>query len=113
MRSRAGSGHRGPRVPVIEEEAIANLHGAAPDGPTAFDGCVLLTPGQPAWRRVPGSIRDSADRDEVGPRVLSYLPPTANPDISLARQSYPETQPLATFNRISETFDQLDELLAG
>jgi Protein of unknown function (DUF1552) len=42
-----------------------------------------------------------SDRDELAPRVLSYLPPTANPDINLARQPlFPETQPLATFNRI-------------
>ena len=42
-----------------------------------------------------------SDRDEIAPRVLSYLPPTANTDINLARQPlYSETQPLNTFNRI-------------
>jgi hypothetical protein len=43
-----------------------------------------------------------SDRDEVSPRVMSYLDPMANqPDISLARRPlYPETQPLNTFNRI-------------
>ena len=42
-----------------------------------------------------------SDRDEVAPRVLSYLPPTPNPDISYARQPlYPETQPLNTFQRL-------------
>jgi Protein of unknown function (DUF1552) len=42
-----------------------------------------------------------SDRDEIAPRVLSYLPPTANADINLARQPlYAETQPLTTFNRI-------------
>ena len=52
-----------------------------------------------------GSLALSADvrsdRDEVAPRVLSYLPPTANPSIDLARQPiYPETQPLNTFLRL-------------
>jgi hypothetical protein len=42
-----------------------------------------------------------SDRDEVAPRVLSYNPPIAASDISLARQPiYPETQPLNTYNRI-------------
>ena len=42
-----------------------------------------------------------SDRDEIGPRVLSYLPPTTNPDPAIARQPlYPETQPLNTFMRI-------------
>jgi hypothetical protein len=43
-----------------------------------------------------------SDRDEVAPRVLSYLPPLANiADISVARQPmYPETQPLNVFNRV-------------
>jgi Protein of unknown function (DUF1552) len=40
-----------------------------------------------------------SDRDEIAPRVLSYRPPTANPDINLARQPmYPRTQPLDVFN---------------
>ena len=42
-----------------------------------------------------------SDRDEIGPRVLSYLPPTTNSDPAQARQPlYPETQPLNTFKRI-------------
>jgi hypothetical protein len=52
-----------------------------------------------------GSLQLAADirssRDEVAPRVLSYRPPTASPDISQARQPmYPETQPLDAFNRL-------------
>jgi hypothetical protein len=43
-----------------------------------------------------------SDRDEISPRVMSYLDPTpGQPDINLARRPlYPETQPLNTFNRI-------------
>jgi hypothetical protein len=43
-----------------------------------------------------------SDRDEVAPRVLSYLAPHAGQtDIGLARQPlYPETQPLNVFNRV-------------
>jgi hypothetical protein len=43
-----------------------------------------------------------ADRDEIAPRVLSYLDPLPNQtDIARARQPlYPETQPLAVFNRL-------------
>jgi len=43
-----------------------------------------------------------ADRDEVAPRVMSYLDPLPNQtDITKARQPlYPETQPLAVFNRL-------------
>ena len=42
-----------------------------------------------------------ADRDEVAPRVLSYLPPLANADINMARQPlFPVTQPLAAFSRL-------------
>jgi hypothetical protein len=43
-----------------------------------------------------------SDRDEVAPRVLSYLDPLpGQTDISLARQPlYPETQPLNVYNRI-------------
>jgi hypothetical protein len=67
---------------------------------------VLGGAGAPIGSRTPfGSLQLAADirsdRDEIGPRVLSYLPPTASPDINLARQPlFPETQPLATFNRI-------------
>jgi hypothetical protein len=42
-----------------------------------------------------------SDRDEVAPRVLSYRAPLANGDPGLARQPiFPETQPLAVYNRI-------------
>jgi len=43
-----------------------------------------------------------ADRDEVAPRVLSYLDPLpGQTDIQKARQPlYPETQPIAVFNRL-------------
>jgi len=43
-----------------------------------------------------------SDRDEVAPRVLSYLAPTAGvSDPSLARQPlYPETSPLNAYNRL-------------
>ena len=43
-----------------------------------------------------------SDRDEVAPRVLSYLDPDlTQTNIALARQPlYPETQPLNVFNRI-------------
>jgi hypothetical protein len=42
-----------------------------------------------------------SDRDEIAPRVMSYRPPIANADINSARQPmYPETQPLAVFNRL-------------
>jgi hypothetical protein len=42
-----------------------------------------------------------SDRDEIAPRVLSYLAPTNNSDISLARQPlFSETEPLNTFKRI-------------
>jgi hypothetical protein len=67
---------------------------------------VLGGAGAPVTNRTPfGSLQLAADirsdRDEVGPRVLSYLPPIANVDISLARQPlYPETQPLDVFTRI-------------
>ena len=43
-----------------------------------------------------------ADRDEVAPRVLSYLDPVAGQtDIAMARRPlYPETAPLDVFNRL-------------
>jgi len=42
-----------------------------------------------------------SDRDEIAPRVLSYLPPTNNSDISQARQPlFSETEPLNAFKRI-------------
>ncbi len=62
--------------------------------------------GAPLASRTPfGSLQLAADirsdRDEIAPRVLSYRPPTASPDISLARQPlYPETQPLNAFNNL-------------
>lgn len=67
---------------------------------------ILGGAGAPFGSRTPfGSLQLAADirssRDEVSPRVLSYLAPTADPDISLARQPlYPETQPLRAFNRL-------------
>lgn len=62
--------------------------------------------GSPANKQTMfGSLQLAADirsdRDEIAPRVLSYMPPTSNPDISLARQPlYAETEPLTTFTRI-------------
>jgi len=62
--------------------------------------------GAPANQRTMfGSLQLAADirsdRDEIAPRVLSYLAPTANSDINLARQPlYAETQPMTTFSRI-------------
>jgi len=62
--------------------------------------------GAPADKRTMfGSLQLAADirsdRDEIAPRVLSYLAPTANSDINLARQPlYAETQPMTTFSRI-------------
>jgi hypothetical protein len=67
---------------------------------------ILGGAGAPFGSRTPfGSLQLAADirssRDEISPRVLSYLPPTADPDISLARQPlYPETQPLRAFNKL-------------
>jgi uncharacterized protein DUF1552 len=67
---------------------------------------VLGGAGSPMGSRTPfGSLQLAADirsdRDEVAPRVLSYLPPTPNPNISFARQPlYPATQPLDTFVRL-------------
>jgi hypothetical protein len=67
---------------------------------------VLGGAGAPTSSRTPfGSLQLAADirsnRDEVGPRVLSYLPPIANADIAMARQPlYPETQPLDVFTRL-------------
>jgi hypothetical protein len=47
--------------------------------------------------RLAADIR--ADRDEIAPRVMSYRPPLANPDINSARQPmFPENQPLNAFN---------------
>ncbi|HXN31042.1 MAG TPA: DUF1552 domain-containing protein [Polyangiaceae bacterium] len=57
-------------------------------------------------RTLLGSLQLAADvrsdRDEVGPRVLSYRPPNlANATISLQRQPmFPETDPLAAFTKI-------------
>ena len=52
-----------------------------------------------------GSLQLAADirstRDEIAPRVLSYRPPTASIDISLARQPmFPETHPVDVFTPI-------------
>jgi hypothetical protein len=63
--------------------------------------------GPAATARTPfGSLQLAADvradRDEIAPRVLSYLDPlSGQTDISRARQPlYPETQPIAVFNRL-------------
>jgi len=62
--------------------------------------------GAPFGSRTPfGSLQLAADirssRDEISPRVLSYLAPSADPDITLARQPlYPETQPLRAFDKL-------------
>ena len=61
---------------------------------------------QSAARAAIGSLQLAADiradRDEVAPRVLSYLDPLPNErEIERARQPlYPETQPIAVFNRL-------------
>ena len=52
-----------------------------------------------------GSLQLAADiraeRDEVAPRVMSYLKPTASVDPSMARTPlFPETQPLNAFTRL-------------
>jgi Protein of unknown function (DUF1552) len=52
-----------------------------------------------------GSLRLAADvrsdRDEVAPRVLSYLPPIPGTDVFQRRKPlYPETEPLNVFNRV-------------
>lgn len=63
--------------------------------------------GAPMDKRTPfGSLQLAADirsdRDEVSPRVLSYLDPSPGvTDINVARRPlYPETQPLNVYNRI-------------
>jgi hypothetical protein len=79
----------GPSIDQILLSKAPGLGGAASSTPTMFGSLQLAA-----------DVR--SDRDEVAPRVLSYLPPLANQsDISLARQPlYPETQPLNVFNRI-------------
>ena len=60
----------------------------------------------PSPTRTPfGSLQLAADvrslRAELAPQVMSYRPPTASVDPSLARQPlFPETQPLETFTRL-------------
>lgn len=77
--------------PSIDQLLLARsplLGGAASTAKTPFGSLQLAA-----------DIR--SDRDEIAPRVMSYLPPTANTDINLARQPlYSETQPLNTFMRI-------------
>lgn len=52
-----------------------------------------------------GSLQVAADvrssRNEIAPRVMSYLAPVVASDLGRARQPlYPETQPLNTYNRL-------------
>jgi len=63
-------------------------------------GPASLTKTQVGSLQLAADVR--ADRDEVAPRVMSYLDVLSNQtDISRARQPlYPETQPLAAFNRL-------------
>jgi uncharacterized protein DUF1552 len=67
---------------------------------------ILGGAGAPLMSRTPfGSLQLAADirsdRDEIAPRVLSYRPPTASVEISLARQPmYPKTQPLDVFTQL-------------
>jgi hypothetical protein len=80
----------GPSIDQLLLARSPSLGGAgAPMGSRTLFGSLVL------------SADNRSDRDEVAPRVLSYLPPTANPSIGLARQPlYPETQPLNTFIRL-------------
>jgi hypothetical protein len=79
----------GPSIDQILLQKAAGLGGPNFPSPTPFGSLQLAA-----------DVR--SDRDEVGPRVLSYLAPIqgqSNP--AVARQPlYPETSPLKTFNRI-------------
>ena len=79
----------GPSIDQILLAKSPGLGGPSTANPTMFGSLQLAA-----------DIR--SDRDEVAPRVLSYLAPlSGQSDISLARQPlYPETQPLNVFNRI-------------
>lgn len=79
----------GPSIDQILLSKSPTLGGPGTASPTPFGSLQLAA-----------DIR--SDRDEVAPRVLSYLAPLSNQsDPSLARQPiYPETQPLNVYNRI-------------
>ena len=79
----------GPSIDQILLQKAPGLGGPNFPNPTPFGSLQLAA-----------DVR--SDRDEVGPRVLSYLAPIAGQsDPSVARQPlYPTTSPLTTFNRI-------------
>ena len=79
----------GPSIDQILLQKAAGLGGPSFASPTPFGSLQLAA-----------DVR--SDRDEVAPRVLSYLAPkSGQSDPSVARQPlYPETSPLTVFNRI-------------
>jgi len=79
----------GPSIDQILLQKAAGLGGPSFPSPTPFGSLQL-------------AADDRSDRDEVAPRVLSYLAPkSGQSDPSVARQPlYPETSPLNVFNRI-------------
>ena len=79
----------GPSIDQILLQKAAGLGGPSFPSPTPFGSLQLAA-----------DVR--SDRDEVAPRVLSYLAPkSGQSDPSVARQPlYPETSPLNVFNRI-------------
>jgi hypothetical protein len=79
----------GPSIDQILLQKAAGLGGTNFANPTPFGSLQLAA-----------DVR--SDRDEVAPRVLSYLAPqSGQSDPSVARQPlYPETSPLNVFNRI-------------
>jgi len=79
----------GPSIDQILLQKAAGLGGPSFPSPTPFGSLQL-------------GADDRSDRDEVAPRVLSYLAPkSGQSDPSVARQPlYPETSPLNVFNRI-------------
>jgi hypothetical protein len=79
----------GPSIDQVLLQKSSVLGGPSFPNPTPFGSLQLAA-----------DVR--SDRNEVGPRVLSYLAPlSGQSDPSKARQPlYPETSPLNTFNRI-------------
>ena len=79
----------GPSIDQILLQKASGLGGSNFPNPTPFGSLQLAA-----------DVR--SDRDEVAPRVLSYLAPKSGvSDPSMARQPlYPETSPLNVFNRI-------------
>jgi hypothetical protein len=79
----------GPSIDQILLQQAPGLGGSNFPNPTPFGSLQLAA-----------DVR--SDRDEVGPRVLSYLAPIkGQSDPSIARQPlYPETSPLNVYNRI-------------